>query len=394
MGAEIEIEWKRAEKDYIEDQYPQVGEVHYSLPSHALLKEDEISDLLKLPKKMGVHEVDPPSDRDAICLLFHRIKSICEGPQNIPASGDQKFPSLVILGEKFCRTLQDVVHHHPERGSNNTESQHVIYLTYPGGENIYSFFFQVKSSILREDQETVKKEIIEAIHECKRQKQVFYSICGTFLEPAVIFVAIPSFPFIRREDLQKSFGCNSCLSRILTSEDIQDPDHLRKFLHPKVEKREWKWIWNILLGRNSTPKEFHAKVNDLPVRGPFRPNVRELFKKIFSRQVSVYSAVDVPRTHNRGFIPHASHEEWGKALCILTPDQWSLVEDRSNCLFLTGGSGTGKTLVLKERAKRLSLEGCEVLVVNIARGLLTTDFKIHFKGKLGITLRKKTWVFY
>ncbi|CAG0878536.1 unnamed protein product [Darwinula stevensoni] len=70
-------------------------------------------------------------------------------------------------------------------------------------------------------------------------------------------------------------------------------------------------------------------------------------------------------------------------LGMLTPKQKELIEDTSRILLIAGGSGTGKTIILKERVKRLAKEepNAEVLVVNLPGGLLTEEFQLSFKDK-------------
>ncbi|CAG0893750.1 unnamed protein product [Darwinula stevensoni] len=54
-----------------------------------------------------------------------------------------------------------------------------------------------------------------------------------------------------------------------------------------------------------------------------------------------------------------------------------LVDERSWLLLIAGGPGTGKTIVVKERAKQLGTNdpNAEVLVVNLPGGLLTKDYR-------------------
>ncbi|CAG0890996.1 unnamed protein product [Darwinula stevensoni] len=57
-------------------------------------------------------------------------------------------------------------------------------------------------------------------------------------------------------------------------------------------------------------------------------------------------------------------------------------EGSSPLLLIAGGSGTGKTIVVKERAKRLAKENpcTEVIVMNLPGGYLTKDFRNEFQG--------------
>ncbi|CAG0891165.1 unnamed protein product [Darwinula stevensoni] len=80
-----------------------------------------------------------------------------------------------------------------------------------------------------------------------------------------------------------------------------------------------------------------------------------------------------------------------KSLCILTPEQKNLVDEDERIswlLLISGGSGTGKTIVVKERAIRLAKgdSEAEVIVVNIAGGRLTEDFKRDFQGITNVTV--------
>ncbi|CAG0889431.1 unnamed protein product [Darwinula stevensoni] len=70
-----------------------------------------------------------------------------------------------------------------------------------------------------------------------------------------------------------------------------------------------------------------------------------------------------------------------EALGVLTPKQKALVDEETWLLLVAGGSGTGKTVVVVERAKRLakSFPTDDVLVVNLPGGHLTEVLKECFR---------------
>ncbi|CAG0894188.1 unnamed protein product [Darwinula stevensoni] len=74
-------------------------------------------------------------------------------------------------------------------------------------------------------------------------------------------------------------------------------------------------------------------------------------------------------------------------ICGNAPSLKALVDEQesSSPLLIAGGSGTGKTIIVKERAKRLAKDQTtEVLVVNLPGGHLTEEFRREFKDDVNI----------
>ena len=338
--------FKEAEETYIKEQYDMMGKIHYSLPPEKFLHNDHLLELLSLAARAEGKNVNFPPDDIASNVFFDWIKDFC-----------QEYPSLVIRVSIFCKTLREAVLKKLRTDRRNTAlswDERSIFFTYPSGQKVYSIFFLVKSTNLKEDAKTVNKSVVDAIRQSAQQILTFSTVCRSFLGPEAIVLGFPAFPFILKKDLQAQHICCSCLSKMITSDDLQNMNSFHNFLKSNG-------------------------VANLP-NASFSADASILFSRISSRQICAFSSADVARTHYLNFTPRSYPEMGEKALCILTPNQKCLVDDKSECVFIAGGSGTGKTLVLKERAKRLSMEGYEVLVVNIAGGLLTQDFKEYFQG--------------
>ncbi|CAG0907589.1 unnamed protein product, partial [Darwinula stevensoni] len=107
-------------------------------------------------------------------------------------------------------------------------------------------------------------------------------------------------------------------------------------------------------------------------------SLADTFKNIFDFYICAASAVDLPRNPVQLFAK--SEKQMKPLLLLLTPQQRDLVNRSSPVILLSGASGTGKTIVLKRRAIELAKKD-EVLVINIAGGLLTEEFRRDFEGK-------------
>ncbi|CAG0896297.1 unnamed protein product [Darwinula stevensoni] len=74
---------------------------------------------------------------------------------------------------------------------------------------------------------------------------------------------------------------------------------------------------------------------------------------------------------------------------ILPANEKKLIRSKENAIFIFGGSGTGKTTILKERALELA-KGGDVLVITLAGSLQAEEFRLHCKGRRNITVKK--WI--
>ncbi|CAG0884467.1 unnamed protein product, partial [Darwinula stevensoni] len=342
MGFDKKTPFAEASKIYLEQHYPEAGETHYSLPSGYLLKKDDFEGLLwhareQLDKPDG-EDVELPRDHAAFAEVFIRAKDFC-----------CSYPSLLVTDYKFCETFNRQRAFHralsniPAKERRKIEEEipvlegsHDIFLSYPCGKRVYNIFFQIMKIPSGSKQKTVQKSMRKAIEKGEEDKAVFTTVCGPFLDPAAIVVAFPAFPSMERERLREFLQCDSCSGKTLTRDDLIIPDDFRAFLQ--------------------------------------RNNVVGLPEEC-SECPSAYSkAID---------------EQMEKTLCLLTPEQKRLVdadEKSSWLLIISGGSGTGKTLVVKERAKQLAQrdQNVEVLVVNLAGGQLTKDFRLDLQDEKNI----------
>ncbi|CAG0901625.1 unnamed protein product [Darwinula stevensoni] len=372
MGDETTLQFRKAEDEYLRKFYKEAGKIHYSLPSGYNLKYKDLKYLLTESQKdldngEGAHvELSKQTpDHAAKALVFHRMKDICGCA-----------PSLVIADFKFCETfnIDETYHRALDKRENESLSKerpfptlkngsHCTFLSYPTRDRVYNIFFQVVEKCLeRHHPETVRESIDSAVSQCRRDEEVFKTMCGPFLDSVAIVAAFPSLPFMERGDLSEFLNCGACPRKIMTRDDLHTPDTLRDFLK-----------------RNG--------VTELPARSETFSPTDNLFYKIFSLYVCASSSVRMPRTELEHTMKADAH--LSETLFILTPDQKELIEDNyeneekpSWLLPITGGSGTGKTLVLKERAKRLAKKDPkeEVIIINLPGGLLTEDFRRDLRG--------------
>ena len=346
MGADIEEDLEDASTFYIKEHFSRIGNQSYSIPSQNLLDENDFECL-----KKGLN-VNLPQDDKAIAFLFDGIKRLCKKP-----------PSVLIAKHKFCKKMNDFIFDMLGRKTDwFTGSDHCIYLTFPSEDMVCNIFFQVQSITMEEVKmdSDLHAKLQEAINQCEQHKKVFSVMCDPFLghEYHAIVVGFPSFPLIGKKNFKEKGICDNCISNIITGDDIKDQESLSAFI---------------------------SRIGLINDSNAENPKVNDMFHKISTLQICACSSIDVPRTH-KDFNPSIQSQK-ERALCILTPDQKSLVEDRSKFIFITGGSGTGKTLVLKERARQLSMEdNGKVLVLNFAGGRLTQDLELYFQGEYWLTL--------
>ena len=386
MEGSSEKNFNDAAEQYLRDFYRNIGEIHYSLPSGLHLEQDELEMLIQ-----GKNE-DLPADYAAKTKLFYRVKSFCGSA-----------PSLLIADYKFSKTFYEAFEEELSKKGDEgkkelrkklcipdsdtlTTGSHGIFLSYPGHKNVYNIFFQVGAASFEENEKNVKKKIRRAVDLCEDDKCVFRTMCGPFLHPNAITLALPAFPFIERKQLRDALTCVECSQKILTRDDIQNHDALRKFL------------------KTNGVNEFPARIADKQVE---TENVlNKIFYDISSLYLCASSSIEVRRSHSDH--SQVCDVQMEKTLCILTPMQKSLAyeyEISSWILLISGGSGTGKTIVLKERALALASRNPmdEVLVINLAGGHLTKYFLLEFKGELrsyylstkrGASLKRKRFILY
>ncbi|CAG0896619.1 unnamed protein product [Darwinula stevensoni] len=159
------------------------------------------------------------------------------------------------------------------------------------------------------------------------------------------------------------------LKPILTKDDLHNVDSFKKFLKRNCVDK--------------LPTQAYSK-EEIDTRPKEDGEAMKKFLEIFSLYICAASSVDLPRTQ----LEHSelAEKQMQKTLIFLTPEQKKHIDDDESWLLLIGGgSGTGKTIVVKERAKRLAKDAdVEVLVVNLPGGGLTDYFKHEFQELNGI----------
>ncbi|CAG0882040.1 unnamed protein product [Darwinula stevensoni] len=130
-------------------------------------------------------------------------------------------------------------------------------------------------------------------------------------------------------------------------------------------------------------QKFLQKNNvDTPLATKIKSNgtAMSMFKSILSKYLCASRSIDVPRTFAEYI--RKVYEQMERVLGFLTPHQQKLVHDvESPWLLVTGAPGTGKTIVVTEKAKKLAQQDAtEIVVVNLAGGYLTKNFIKAFEG--------------
>ncbi|CAG0890464.1 unnamed protein product [Darwinula stevensoni] len=287
-------------------------------------------------------------------------------------AGEKEFlqcvPSLTVADYAFTDTLlKGVKQQQKTRFIKNfgvTEEDlpsgdHDVFGTGISGSSIIGLFFQVKGTISGVNPKGILDNMAIATKQLEKDLNIFRTMCGEFLNPIVKLAGFVAFPMLSRSDIQKRIKCINCRTRILVFEDLAKPRSFRRFL-----------------ARQGIVLEKYYRHDP-------ESHIMKTFKNIFDLYVCAASAVDLPRNLHQLF--NKNEEQMEKMLVLLTPQQRKLVMTKSKFIFLSGGSGTGKTFVLKKRALELAAEG-EVLVINIAGGLLTEEFRHDFEGKKGIVV--------
>ncbi|CAG0889786.1 unnamed protein product [Darwinula stevensoni] len=370
MGDDTKLSLKDASEEYIKRYYPEAGKTHYSLPALILLEEEVFKDLVDTN---AAHEHNEEEDElsklvpyhAAKAKVFKRLKDICGINPSLLVS-DYKFPDTFNKCEAYNRALAKNPQLRRERPFPELDSgAHGSFLSYPAGNKVYNIFFHIRKTSLSDNEQTVKDNVNVAICECDKDRKVFTTMCGPFLGSPAIIVAFPCFPFMSRDALNNILRCASCPQKVLTIDDLWTPDALRRFLQ-----------------RNG--------VAELPSLTECSTIAKNVFVEINSLYICAASSIPMLRTDRE--VIQVSDGQMEKTMFILTPEQKRLIEEdeeSSWLLLIAGGSGTGKTLVLKERAKRLAKKYPDevVTVLNLPGGDLTVDFKDYFKGQGNISVQ-------
>ncbi|CAG0890886.1 unnamed protein product [Darwinula stevensoni] len=301
-----------------------------------------------------------PRDQLSVARVFFKLKDAFKDIPSLTVA-DYSFKDTLLKGvdkKTRDRVFGNIAHGFSSEALGSGD--HDVFCTGISGDDILGIFFQIKGTTPKACPKTLKVSLGKANKQIQKDIIVFKTVCGKFLEPFVKLAGFPAFPMLNKSDLRKVIDCVECRARILTSEDISDPQSFTAFL--KRQGIALKKSWS-----KSSP-------------------VMKTFKEIFHLYVCAASSVDLPRNPTQLYTK--VEEQMQRLLMILTPQQRELVKSNSKVIFMTGTSGTGKTFVLKERASRLALEnGAKskehaVLVVNLSGGDLTDEFQQSFKGKM------------
>ncbi|CAG0899886.1 unnamed protein product, partial [Darwinula stevensoni] len=343
MGADDVRPLIHASGEYVMEYYPEAYKKAYSLPEGYVLK---TKDFNKLQREARKGDTDIPFDECSVAMVFDKVK---ETYKNVP--------SLTIYDYAFTDTLLRGVNQEQKKKFINsgvtiddlTPGDHDVFGVGIYMNEIIGVFFQIKGTTPKVNPKGIRDCLSKATKQIQKDLSIFRIMCSEFINSAVKLTGFAAFPMLSRSDLQDVIPCDDCRKRILTSDDLLTLGRFKTFLktHNIVLENSWK--------QDTT-----------------REDIKQTFMKIFSLYVCAASFVDLPRNPNQLF--HKSEEHLQKMLMILTPPQRELVKSEENIVFIFGGSGTGKTFVIKKRAERMAAQG-EVLLINIVGGHLTEEFR-------------------
>ncbi|CAG0896690.1 unnamed protein product [Darwinula stevensoni] len=348
MGAGDERPFKDAACEYVEMHCPEACTRAYSLPEGYILSKNKINILTG--KARSDEEVDIPPEDLAVAEVFDKLKDALKD-----------VPSLTVANYAFTDTLLKGINQQKKEKfmkrfgvtkEDLASGDHDVFGVGISGENILGLFFQIKATAGINPNSIIDMHI-KATNQLQKDFNIFQTTCGTFLNSSVKLAGFTAFPMLSRLHLEKVIQCQDCRQRILTSEDLKSPESFRQFLN----------------GQGIVVEKF--------LDGNHESEVTDTFQEIFTLYICAASAVDLPR--NVTELIDKSEKQMKPMLVILTPQQKELVQRESKVTFICGGSGTGKTFVLKKKALMLAKKG-EVLLINVAGGLLTEEFHVNFEG--------------
>ena len=337
---------------YVNRCYSEAYSKPYSLPEGFILSERKFNSL----KAMAFKGKDAvmPLDQLSIAVVFDRVKHVFKD-----------LPSLIVADYKFTNTFfRKIKQQQKDHFIKNFEvtkedlepGSHGVFSIGISGKDIVGLFFQVKATTSNANHKTILDSLATGLNQVKRDLNVFQVVCGEWLENGsmVKLAGFVAFPMLLKSKLQKEIKCKYCRTRILASEDLDDPRCFTAFLERQEIVLESKW------DRNSESP------------------VMKTFKEIFDLYVNAASKEDLPRSPTQ--LLRKSERQMKKMLEILTPQQRELVMSKEKYLFICGAHGTGSTFLIRERALELAKTG-EVLVVNLAGSLLTKEYQPYFRGE-------------
>ncbi|CAG0896696.1 unnamed protein product [Darwinula stevensoni] len=349
MGADDERPLAEVMGEYVAQNYPEVCTKAHSLPEGFILKQEKFKELEGKIQK-AEEEVDMPLEQQSIAMVFDRLKYAFKDVPSLTIA-DYTFTETLLRGineqqKDYFLKKYGITEEHLASGA------HDVFGIGISDEDILGLFFQIDRTTSKGNSSAVFESLKKCTQRVRNDINIFRTVCSQFSISFVKLAGFAAFPMLKESDLQKVIKCKNCRMRILTSEDLKNPDS-----------------FNIFLSRND------IKIETFSNRDPESPSTKS-YKEIFSLYVCAASTVELPRNPTQLYA--MSEEQMKPMLVILTPRQRELVKSESNILLMTGTSGTGKTFVLKKRALDL-FEKDPVLVLNLPGGDLTEDFRGFFK---------------
>ncbi|CAG0886453.1 unnamed protein product [Darwinula stevensoni] len=355
MGAGNERPWNEAASEYLGQHYPEAYTKAYSLPEGYILSNKNFNELRSKAIK-GLEDVNMPLDQVSVVKVFSMLKDALKDAPSLTLA-DYAFTDTLLKGVKEQQKKEfeklGVPKEYLEPGD------HDVFGVGLSGEEVVGIFFQVKGT-MRANRKTILKTLGRAIQQVRKDIRIFKTVCGEFLASHVKLAGFAAFPMLSKADLQNDIKCEDCRARILTSEDLDATDSFKAFL-----------------------SRHRIELKKPCCHGIMESPIMKTFRYIFDLYVCAASAVDLPRSFKQ--LSRRSGEQMEKMIVILTPQQRELVKSDSKMLFICGAPGTGKTFVIKKRALLLGETG-EVLLINVAGGLLTTEFQEEFSGNANIQI--------
>ncbi|CAG0885219.1 unnamed protein product [Darwinula stevensoni] len=355
MGANDIRQWNQAAEEYVGQHYPEAYSKGYSLPEGFILKNKDFNELKRKAHKGK--EAEFPLNHLSVAMVFNKLKDALKDIPSLTIA-DYAFTDTLLKGinskqknefiKNFGVTKEDLI-----------SGDHDVFGIGISGSNVIGIFFQVKATTFMKNSKSILDSLSKATRQIKQDFNIFCTMCSEFITSNVKLAGFAAFPMLSKFQLQEVVRCRDCRTRILTSEDLDDPTSFRSFLdtHGIVLEKSWN--------QDSTCP------------------VMKTFKNIFDLYVCAASTVELPRNPAQLFTK--CDDQMKKMLIILTPQQRELVREESKIIFIWGGPGTGKTVVLKERALQLAEKG-EVLLMNLPGGLLTEEFRLYFQGNVAIQI--------
>ncbi|CAG0897876.1 unnamed protein product [Darwinula stevensoni] len=348
MGAGDLRPYVEAAAAYMREHYPDAHTKANSLPEGYILARKKFD---KHVEKLEDVESLQPGDL-SVAMVFDRLRNAFKD-----------VPSLTVFDYSFAETfLRGIDEEHKELLIKNSrldegdleDGDHDVFSIGISDKNILGLFIQVKGVVPRSSERAIREKISKAKKQIKKDLRFFRIMCGEFLNPSVKLAGFIALPMLSNSDLQDVIKCDHCRAHIITSDDLHDPRRFKEFLaRHGISLESWD---------ASSP-------------------ATQTFKDILDLYVCAAAAVELPK--NQAEFLAQSEEQMQRLLVLLTPEQRNLVESNSERIFIFGGSGTGKTIVLEKRAEKLA-ETAEVLVVNVAGGKLTEQLRRDFEGKNAI----------